>query len=145
MASLSWPGPRLSIDMECRRRGRQAFTAGCMELLAGRTVDDSFVDALAGPGRAAWLLTGAPEARDYWARTWGARGLLWAWDPAATTAVVAAMRDEAWRVREMAAKVAARHLVGDALPAVAALRDDPVARVRIAAERAVVAITAAGA
>jgi hypothetical protein len=42
----------------------------------------------------------------------------------------------------MAAKVVARHRVGGALEAVARLRDDPVARVRSAAERAVVALTA---
>lgn len=38
----------------------------------------------------------------------------------------------------MAAKVVARHLLGDALPVVAELRDDPLARVRAAASRAVV-------
>jgi hypothetical protein len=42
----------------------------------------------------------------------------------------------------MAAKVVARHRLGGALDAVARLRDDPVARVRAAAERAVVTLTA---
>jgi hypothetical protein len=42
----------------------------------------------------------------------------------------------------MAAKVIARHRVGDALPAVSGLRTDPVQRVRAAAERAVVLLTA---
>ena len=45
----------------------------------------------------------------------------------------------------MAAKVIAAHRVGDALDAVAALRDDPVERVRTAAARAVTLLTAAGA
>jgi hypothetical protein len=45
----------------------------------------------------------------------------------------------------MAAKVVARHLLGDALPEVAALRADPVPRVRAAASRAVVLLTHAGA
>ena len=39
----------------------------------------------------------------------------------------------------------ARHRVGDALDAVAPLRDDPVERVGAAAARAVTALTAAGA
>ena len=43
----------------------------------------------------------------------------------------------------MAAKVVAAHRVGQALDAVAAIRDDPVPRVRVAAERAVVLLTAA--
>lgn len=45
-------------------------------------------------------------------------------------------------VREMAAKVVARHRVGGALDAVAPLRDDPIPRVRAAAHRAVVLLTA---
>jgi len=42
----------------------------------------------------------------------------------------------------MAVKVVARYRVGDALEAVAALRDDPVPRVRAAAQSAVVILTA---
>jgi hypothetical protein len=61
---------------------------------------------------------------------------------AAIGAIVGATRDPAWRVREMAAKVVARHRIGAALDAVAALRDDPVPRVRAAAGRAVVTLTA---
>jgi HEAT repeats len=57
--------------------------------------------------------------------------------------VIAALGDDHWRVREMACKVIARHQVGDALPAVARLRDDPVPRVRAAAARAVVHLTTA--
>jgi len=70
---------------------------------------------------------------------------LWAWDDSALDAVSVALSDQAWRVREMAAKVVARHLLGDALPAVAELRDDPVPRVRAAANRAVARLTQAGA
>jgi hypothetical protein len=49
------------------------------------------------------------------------------------------------RVREMAAKVVARNLVGDALDDVAPLREDPVRRVRVAATRAVATLAARGA
>ena len=45
-------------------------------------------------------------------------------------------------VREMAGKVIARHRVGDALDVVAALCADTVPRVRAAAERAVIPLTA---
>lgn len=51
--------------------------------------------------------------------------------------LVRATEDPYWRVREMAAKVVARHVVADALEAVGLLREDPVPRVRAAAERAV--------
>lgn len=73
---------------------------------------------------------------------WAARGLLYAWEERATPAIIQAATDEAWRVREMAAKVIARHAVDDALTAVAGLQHDPVPRVRAAAERAVMILTA---
>lgn len=76
---------------------------------------------------------------------WAARGLLWAWEDDAFPEIVAALSDEAWRVREMAVKVVARHQLGEAISGVAALRDDPVQRVANAASRALVRLTAAGA
>lgn len=110
---------------------------GCIILLEGGEVDDELVIALAGP-HARRVHAGAEGGRHgYWPRVWAARGLLHAWDTSATSAVIQATTDDAWRVREMAAKVIARHSVGDALEAVARLRDDPVPRVRAASERAV--------
>ena len=138
------PTPRLRIDAECTRRGKAELVAGCVELLGGRhsNVDDGLIVALGGE-HGELVLGGQNGGRGgYWPRVWAARGLLHAWDDAATEAIIAATADEAWRVREMAAKVIARHRVGDALGAVAGLRDDPVPRVRAAAERAVVILTA---
>jgi hypothetical protein len=139
--------PRLRIAAECARRGSGPLAAACVALLEGRAdeVSDAMITILGGdPART--VLDGAAGGRDgYWPRVWGARGLLHAWDPAATSALIGATRDEAWRVREMAAKVVARHQVGDALDAVAALQADPVPRVRAAAARAVTVLTAAGA
>jgi HEAT repeat protein len=59
--------------------------------------------------------------------------------------VLAALADESWRVREMAAKVVAKRKIGDALPVVAEMSADPVPRVRAAAARATAILTAAGA
>jgi HEAT repeat protein len=134
--------PRQSIEAECARRGKDAVVEGCVALLAGRDTDAGLVLALGGPG-AARVITG--ENKQYWLRVWGARGLLWAWDDIAAAAVTAALRDDHWRVREMACKVIARHQVGDALPIVADLRDDPVPRVRNAAARTMVLLTEASA
>jgi hypothetical protein len=134
--------PRQSIEAECSRRGKRAVVAGCIDLLAGRDVDRDLVNALGGPG-APRVIRG--EYSRYWLRVWGARGLLWAWDDSAAASVTTALADDHWRVREMACKVVARHQVGDALIVVAELGDDPVRRVRTAAGRAVVLLTAAGA
>ena len=76
---------------------------------------------------------------------WAARGLLWAWDDAALPSLTAALDDEAWRVREMALKVVARHRLGEALTAVADLQEDPVPRVRAAASRALMRLVEADA
>lgn len=78
-------------------------------------------------------------------RVWAARGLLWNWGDDALPAVMAALGDDAWRVREMAAKIVARHELGDGLRIVASLRHDPTPRVRTAAARAVVRLTETGA
>jgi len=115
--------------------------AGCVELLAGRDVDDELVFALGGPA-ARSVLDGGQR---YWLRVWAMRALLYAWDDTARPAVLAGLADQAWRVREMAAKVIARRQLGDALARVAELRDDPVPRVRAAAARAVTILTARGA
>ncbi len=139
--------PRLRIAAECARHGQEQLTAACVALLQGRPdqVSDAMIIALGGDG-ARHVLDGGEGGRDgYWPRVWAARGLLHAWDPAVAAVIADATRDEAWRVREMAAKVIARHRVGDALDAVAALRADPVQRVRAAAARAVTRLTAAGA
>jgi hypothetical protein len=136
--------PRESIAAECARRGKDAVVAGCIELVRGEQSDPDLLRALAGPGVEKFY-DGAEHEDDYWLRVWGLRGLLWSWDPRAAGTVCAAMADEHWRVREMAAKVAARHLVDEATTALADLRDDSVPRVRAAAERALVRLARADA
>jgi len=115
-----------------------------MALLKDRDADAELIFALGGPP-ARWAVNSGPEGPRYWRRVWAARGLLWAWDDKATPAIMTALRDEAWRVREMAAKVVARHRVDAALAAVADLQNDPSSRVRAAAARALVRLTATGA
>lgn len=139
----SWGPPRASIEAECRLRGRDAVVAGCRSLLREEEeVDHALVVALAGPP-ASLFAPGMPPRQDrYWLRVWGARGLLWAWDAEALPELRAATRDDAWRVRELAMKVVARHGVDDLLDESLALRDDPVLRVRAAASRAVASLTA---
>jgi len=157
--------PEQRIAAERARRGGPALIADCVALLEGRPddVDDRLITVLGGDA-AQHVIDGGEGGRSgYWPRVWAARGLLHAWpdpDPdsaadvnaadanpagsedAATAAIIGALGDPRWRVREMAAKVIAAHRVGQALDAVAALRADPVPRVRAAAERAVVLLTA---
>lgn len=134
--------PRERIVAECLRRGKDTVVAGCVELLLSRpdAVADDLVVMLGGEA-AGFVLDGAEGGKEgYWPRVWAARGLLHAWDDSATGAIIRAARDESWRVREMAAKVVARNRVTDACEAIAGLRVDPVPRVRVAAERALVSL-----
>lgn len=143
-APSSWGRtPRESIEQECAHRGKEAVIAGCIELLKGRDVDVELVLALGGPP-ARWVVTGEPSGPPYWLRVWALRGLLWAWEDVALPSVEAALHDEAWRVREMALRVVARHRLEDALTKVAGLQDDPVARVRAAASRALIRLATSG-
>ncbi|MGN6090513.1 MAG: HEAT repeat domain-containing protein [Actinomycetales bacterium] len=135
MSAEGWPGPRRSVEAFSQRVGREAAIEACLALLVGQPVDDAVVHVLAGPP-ARWALTEAGPESDYWFRVWALRGLLWLWDDRATAAVSAAMGDEAWRVREMAAKVAARHELDETLAALRPLLQDQVPRVRAAAARA---------
>ena len=128
--------PRQSIEAECARRGRMKLIVDCVDLLEGRSVDDELLLALAGPPARAVLDGRAGGRHGYWPRVWAARGLLHTWDDIATEAVIRAMSDDSWRVREMIAKVVAAHGVDRATPALAILLDDPVPRVRKNAERA---------
>lgn len=136
--------PRQSVELECERRGVDEVIDGCVATLRGGAVDDDFILALGGPAGQNVIHDGPAQRHQYWRRVWGARGLLYAYDDRAADAIVVALGDEHWRVREMAAKVIARHKIGAALPAVAELQADPVPRVRVAGERALMALTAAG-
>lgn len=134
--------PRERIAAECDRLGTSAVVAGCVQLLAGRDVADSFVLAVGGAHGRHLLETGPRPDQRYWLRVWAARALLYAWDDTARTSVTSALADDSWRVREMAAKVVVRRRIGDALQIVAELRQDPVERVRVAASRATAVLTA---
>jgi HEAT repeats len=118
--------------------GRERLVDVCCDLLAGadRT---SYVPELRYLTGHAWE-SGDPTFdasvwKDYWVRTWGARGLLHCWSDRATDAVVAGLGDEHYRPAEMCLKVSAGHEVSGSGPGAAALTTHELARVRAAAAR----------
>ena len=79
--------------------------------------------------------------KDYWVRTWGARGLLYVWDDSAAPAVVAGLDDEHWRPAEMCLKVSTKRELGEAGPRAAELAvDGELPRVRVQALRTLGAV-----
>lgn len=142
--------PRLRVEAECGRRGRREVVADCVSILTGAEPPDfSLLIVLGGPAAPRVLAGDSRADAELWSRVWAARGLLWALDPTtvplAASAVVGALHDPAWRVREKAAQVVARHLIDVAVPELVVRRDtDPVERVRAAAERALRRLTVTG-
>jgi hypothetical protein len=128
--------PKQSILFESERSSPIDCVRDCVAILNGRRVDDDFLRVIGGPSAETVLDGHAGGVDGYWPRVWAARGLLHVWDGSATDAIVNATTDESWRVREMSAKVIARHHVSSAIDAVVSLLDDDNARVRTAAARA---------
>lgn len=124
---------RLATD----RWGRVEFVRRCVDLLLTMSWDDEpeLLSYLGGPVRGPRFVELGVGKEGYWLRVWPLRALLYTWDDAAGGAVVAALADEHWRVREMAAKVAVRRGLAEAADPAARLAADPVVRVRAAAAR----------
>jgi hypothetical protein len=91
--------PRHLVEDACEIYGRDLVVAWCEGLLAG-TVDV----ASANHPDISWL-GGTTGWKDYWGRTWGARGLVYCGPPRHPDIVIAALDDEHPRVRAMAARV----------------------------------------
>ena len=108
--------PRQRVLAECERRGVVAVVTGCNNLLArARPVDVGLVAVLGGNAAQVVLNGGEGGLEGYWPRVWATRGLLYVWDDSAVDAIAAACADDAWRVREMAAKVIARPSCGSGI------------------------------
>lgn len=98
--------PGVLVADYAARVGELAAVDACVDLLEGAD-PVGYADVLphlAGRPGASYFVGGW---RDYWPRIWGARGLLYVWDDAATDAVLAGLGDAAWRVAEMCLKVSA--------------------------------------
>lgn len=130
MKSDDTPASRVSAAVATL--GEDGVVERAIALLAGYNVGDEFL-LVAGGEHAQGLLDGAPPL--YWPEVWGARVLLYAYNDTATDAVLAGLRNQAWRVREMCTRVAAARALA-AQPQLRELLGDEVARVRAAAARA---------
>ncbi|HUX03910.1 MAG TPA: HEAT repeat domain-containing protein [Acidimicrobiales bacterium] len=144
MATTWGQTPRQSILSECARVGTRELVSACLDVLSGQPLDPALGYVLAGPASRPVIEGREGGASGYWPKVWALRALLYAWNPVATARVIERLSDPAWRVREMAAKVVARQRLDEALESLGALEHDDVARVRRAAQRAVMALVAAG-
>lgn len=121
------------------RLGREPFADVCVALLRGAPREEHLdsLPWLTGHDWSAGQPVRDPAVwKDYWVRTWGARGLLHVWSDSASSAVVEGLADPEWRPAEMCLKVVAAHDVAFAGDASAALATHALPRVRAAAARA---------
>lgn len=141
--------PHEWVAQACAELGTAVVLDWCTDLLAGAdpTTSEHALTWIGGQHAAELLEQGErtgprQEHHLYWPQVWAARAMRYAWadgsDAAhrAGGALVAALGDEHWRVREMAAKVVGLHEIAAGADALAALRRDPKARVRAAAAAA---------
>lgn len=137
-----WPDdpgahPKVLVEQACRVYGEARIAAWCAGLLVRAVAyDDPDEPPLVWVGGTPAVHGLGEGWKDHWPRVWGARGLLYAWSPAAADAVVRGLGDPSWRVREMCAKVARLRELGEAADVLAGLVGDEVPRVRAAALRA---------
>jgi HEAT repeats len=138
------PDSAVPVDLPIEKRlaaavelyGESIVVRRSISLLAGNNEGEDFL-LFVGGEHARGILDGAPVL--YWPELWGTRALLYVWDDSAVEAVAAAMGNQAWRVREMGARVAAaRELAMSG--ALVGLLTDEVARVRATAARSLGAI-----
>jgi len=134
------PTERVTVAVE--RWGLGEVIQRCISLLSVRRTADLLgvnlelamvLGAVTDPG---WFARGRPPGHLYWARVWAARALVYVWDGSGSGAIVSALADEQWRVREMAARVVRARGLAVAVEAVVCLVRDDVPRVRVAAARA---------
>ncbi|HXH36460.1 MAG TPA: HEAT repeat domain-containing protein [Plantibacter sp.] len=134
------PGTQASLEQRLAdavsSSSEQRVVERCLSLLSGGYEGEDFLRVVGGH-HAEGILGGAPAL--YWPELWGTRALLHVWDDSATPAVVAALGNQAWRVREMAERVCAERGVGDTASLAPLLNDDH-ARVRAGAARALAAV-----
>jgi HEAT repeat protein len=141
VAGVAGSSPKDRVTAVVRLVGEATLVRVCIEVLrTGEPPDDQDAAVALGGVHAQHELNRnrlAQHPQDYWWSVWALRVMLYAWDDSAEPSVTRAFEHEAWRVREMTAKVVAKREVGMAADAVAAAIGDPVPRVRVAALRAI--------
>jgi len=137
--------PRQLITEATAEFGIHSVVDTCLALLEGR-VDFELLPVpvafVSGVHAEVLVQRGDPMAREqqYWPRVWGARGLRYAWLGYARPGVVLGLRDPAWRVREMSAKVVRQHRLPACAEVLCGRLDDESVRVRVAAVQALGAL-----
>ncbi|WP_434618476.1 HEAT repeat domain-containing protein [Arthrobacter sp. A5] len=132
------PADRIGAAVDLYGQGNVVKRA--LALLAGEDETKEFL-LFAGGAHANGIINGAPAL--YWPELWGARVFMYLWDESAAAPIRAGLGNQAWRVREMCAKVTALRGLPFTEELQALLADD-VPRVRAAGARALAQVGGEG-
>ena len=143
MSNKLTPHPGVPIESPTDERikaavdhyGESAVIDSAIALLRAKNAGKDFL-LYAGGRHALGILEGAPAL--YWPELWGARTFLHVWGENAAPYIVVGLTNQAWRVREMCAKVILLRGLQVA-PKLVRLTTDEVPRVRVAALNALAA------
>ncbi|MBP1326602.1 hypothetical protein JOF28_001834 [Leucobacter exalbidus] len=127
---------KMRMEVAVKLYGEAEVVTRALSLIDGNNEGEDFL-LFVGGEHAQGILDGAPVL--YWPELWGMRSLLYVWNDTATPAVVNALHNTAWRVREMAARVIAERSLPATMELIELLGDDT-PRVRIAVARALAAV-----
>jgi len=124
--------PQKRIEEAVVLFGEKSVAERAASLLMGGNEGEEFLLWVGGQ-HGQGVLDGAPPL--YWPEVWGARALTFVWDESAAPAVHRGLTDQAWRVREMCARVVFLRKLPESKVLLTLLSDET-ARVRSAAARA---------
>lgn len=124
--------PQQRIAVAVNKYGEEDVVEGAISLMSGNNEGEVFLLYVGGE-HAQGILDGAPAL--YWPELWGTRALLYVWNDSAISAVLGALSNPAWRVREMAARVVATRGI-PASDELVPLLSDTTPRVRIGGAKA---------
>ncbi|GAB3118833.1 HEAT repeat domain-containing protein [Glaciibacter psychrotolerans] len=135
--------PDIPLDLPTNERiqaaiahyGEDVVSANAVTLLRAKNAGKDFL-LYVGGRHALGILEGAPAL--YWPELWGARTLLHVWTDSAAPYVVVGLTNQAWRVREMCARVITLRELSVS-PKLVRMTTDEVPRVRSAALNALAA------
>jgi len=111
------------VDELCQHVGQATVVGLALELLDGAAGDPVVLRYLNG-------ISDTSSWAAYWPRVWGARALLYVWADDAGPAVVAGLKDPAWRVAEMCLRVGVRRELAEGCDEAVRLAEHRLPRVR---------------
>ncbi|MFG1623554.1 HEAT repeat domain-containing protein [Kribbella sp. NPDC049227] len=144
MAAEGRDHPREVVLRACAGHGQDTVIDWCIDFLTGEiSGEDAYgadlpkLAAITGSAHPGGWSEPVDPVNYYWIRVWAARVFLYVWRDDVVDALLVAVKDPAWRVREHVARITAKHELGQLADALVPDLSHELPRVRAAAARAI--------